>query len=427
MPYADDGNPESGWIYGDWSKITPFNPESDPTPDERNAAWAAEMIEGFAKKKNGQPFFLGVGFIRPHTPLHVSQRYFDMYPLDELELPTIKPGDADDTHYREIFNPNQKGLRYYRTLVETYHGDEEKAIKVFTQAYLACVTAVDECIGTVVDAIDDSPFKDNTIVVVTSDHGWQMGQKDYLFKNSPWEESCRIPFVIRAPGVAKPGTVAEQPVSLIDLYPTLVDLCGLRKETRKNDSGASLDGHSVRPFLENPKAGQWDGPEGALSMIYIGQLNRGYSGAEKNMVENQHWSYRTKRWRYIHYNDGAEELYDHDIDAREWNNLAGSPEHSAVKQSLKKQMFAIIDSTKIRTVPGKAASAAKNTGWDWYNALDGNRDQQVTQVEWLAWHKKSATRKGEPYEEDIPRGVFNKLDGNRDGIMTREELEARKN
>ncbi|TWT84052.1 Choline-sulfatase [Planctomycetes bacterium CA13] len=423
VPYADDGNSESGWIYGDWSKLTPFNPETDPTPDERNAAWAAEMIEGFAKKKAGQPFFLGVGFIRPHTPLHVSQKYFEMYPLDELELPTIKPGDADDTHYREVFDPSHKGLRYYRTLVETYNGDEEKALKVFTQAYLACVTAVDECIGTVVDAIDNSPLKDNTIVVVTSDHGWQMGQKDYLFKNSPWEESCRIPFVVRAPGVAKPGTVAEHPVSLIDLYPTLVDLCGLPSETRKNGSGAPLDGHSVRPFLENPQTGEWDGPEGALSMIYFGEKHK---GGGKNLVDHQHWSYRTQRWRYIRYNDGVEELYDHDSDPREWNNLAGSPELAAVKQELKRQMFAMIDSTKIRTVSAEAAPEAQNNNWDWFNTLDANRNKQVTKDEWLAWHKKSAARKGKPYEEDVPSEYFEELDGNNDGIMTREELEAGK-
>ena len=280
-------------------------------------------------------------------------------------------------------------------------------------------------VAEVVDAVDQSPFKDNTIIVVTSDHGWNMCEKDYLFKNSPWEESCRIPFVVRAPGVAKPGGVAEHPISLIDLYPTLVDLCGLPKETRKNDNGAPLDGHSVRPFLENPTAGRWDGPEGALSMIYIGELNRGYSGAEKDMVENQHWSYRTKRWRYIRYNDGMEELYDHDSDPREWNNLASSPEHAAVKQSLKKQMFAMIDSTKIKMVPAEAAPAAQNKKWDWFNALDANRDKQVTKDEWLAWHKGAAVRRGEPYREKVPREHFEKLDGDNDAIITRNELEAR--
>ncbi|VGO19753.1 Choline-sulfatase [Pontiella sulfatireligans] len=423
VPYADDGNPESGWIYGDWSKLTPMG-SGDPTPDERNAAWAAGKINQFAKQKNDKPFFLGVGFIRPHTPLHVSQKYYDMYPLDELELPPIKPHDADDTHYREIFNPNQKGLRYYRMLVESFNGDEEKAIKVFTQAYLACVTAVDECIGQVVDAIDNSPLKDNTIIVVTSDHGWQMGQKEYLFKNSPWEESCRIPFVVRAPGVAKAGAIAEHPVSLIDLYPTLVDLCGLEKETRKNNDGAKLDGHSVRPFLENPTSGTWDGPEGALSMIYIGDLNKGYSAEEKNEVKNQHWSYRTERWRYIRYNDGVEELYDHESDPREWTNLANSPEHAAIKKQLNKQMSGMIGPMKKTSTTAKAPPVSSKKKWDWFGTLDTNKDGVVAEGEWLTWSKKSAVKKGQTFNEEQSKKQFARRDANDDGSMSREELEA---
>ncbi|MBK1875858.1 sulfatase [Pelagicoccus mobilis] len=344
IPYANDGNPKSGWIYGDWKNTKPFEPSKDPTPDERNAAWAVEKIKHFSEQEDEKPFFLGVGFIRPHTPLHVAQKYFDMFPLDEIEMPLIKDGDAEDTHYRDLFDPGQKGLRYYRTLLESFDGDKELAIKTFTQAYLACVAAVDECIGQVVDAIDNSPLRDNTIIVVTSDHGWQMGQKDYIFKNSPWEESCRIPFVVRAPGVAKAGGVAEHPISLIDLYPTLVDLCGLPRDTRKNDKGAPLDGHSVRPFLENPKSTTWEGPKGALSMIYVGDSRKSYSAKEKRQLKNQHWSYRTERWRYIRYNDGAEELYDHDSDPKEWSNLADSPEHRPIKRQLKKQMEEIIDS-----------------------------------------------------------------------------------
>jgi iduronate 2-sulfatase len=208
------------------------------------------------------------------------------------------------------------------------------------------VAAVDDCIGQVVDAIDNSPFKDNTIIVLTSDHGWQMGQKDYLFKHSPWEESCRVPFVVRAPGIAKAGGVAEHPVSLIDLFPTLIDLCGIEGDTRKNNQGASLSGHSVRPFLENPRTRTWDGPNGALSMIYVGASKKTYSPEEKNRLANQHWSYRTERWRYIHYNDGAEELYDHESDSREWTNLADSLEHKAIKEKLRREMGDLIGPMK---------------------------------------------------------------------------------
>jgi iduronate 2-sulfatase len=329
LPYADDGNPESGWIYGEWGQqVKPFNPATDPTPDERNAAWAADRIRQFEADESGQPFFIGIGFIRPHTPLHVSRKYYEMFPKDQLQLPVIKAGDAEDTFYHRIFDENMKGLRYFRDLVKSYPSQEE-ALKAFTQAYLACVTAVDDCIGQVIDAVDNSRFKDNTIIIVTSDHGWNMGEKDYLFKNSPWEESCRVPFVIRAPGIGKPGTVAAQPVSLIDLYPTLADLCGLQGDTRKNDKGAPLSGHSIRPFMEDPENGKWDGPDGALSMIWAG-----LKGKDQWNPDMQHWSLRTERWRYVRYNTGDEELYDHEADPYEWTNLAGEPGLQPVKEEL---------------------------------------------------------------------------------------------
>jgi iduronate 2-sulfatase len=158
------------------------------------------------------------------------------------------------------------------------------------------------------------------VVVVTSDHGWNMGQKDYLFKNSPWEESCRVPLFIRAPGMMEGGGVAKRPVSLIDLYPTLVDICGLTGDNRKSELGAELSGHSLRPFLENPGTEDWDGPDGALSMIWAD-----LTGPDRWNPDRQHWSLRTQRWRYILYNTGAEELYDHGEDPHEWRNVAGEP------------------------------------------------------------------------------------------------------
>jgi arylsulfatase A-like enzyme len=141
--------------------------------------------------------------------------------------------------------------------------------------------------------------------------------------NSPHQGAPHAaPFVISAPGVAKPGGVAEHPVSLIDIYPTLVDLCGLEGDTRKNNQGARLDGHSVRPFLENPMSDEWTGPDTALTMVFAGPETKGDPS-------RQHWSVRTKRWRYILYNIGSEELYDHDADPYEWTNLSGNTRFAA--------------------------------------------------------------------------------------------------
>ncbi|MCB1130662.1 MAG: sulfatase [Verrucomicrobiae bacterium] len=345
VPFAGDDNPESGWIYGGWGKtVKPFRyageDDRDPTPDERNAAWAAERIRDLGSRRpSGKPYFLAVGFIRPHTPLHVPQKYFDRFPPESMRLPPITDGDASDTHFAGVRGNDDKGFRYFKNLVASYPTQEE-GLKAFSRAYLASVAAVDDCIGRVIGAVDASPARDHTIVVVTSDHGWQMGQKDYLFKNSPWEESTRIPFVIRAPGVTKAGGVAGHPVSLIDLYPTLVDLCGLKGDTRKNNRGAALSGHSVRPFLEDPSGGTWNGPDGALTMVFSGGRSSLTSDRSRwnADLDRQHWTYRTRDWRYIRYANGKEELYDHVSDPRETTNVADDPKRQQVKTLLRRKL-----------------------------------------------------------------------------------------
>jgi arylsulfatase A-like enzyme len=342
LTYSNDDDPRNGWIYGDGTEFKPMRSESsddrDPTPDERNAQWAAERLAQFAAEDSDKPFFLGVGFLRPHTPLHVPRKYFDMFPIESVQLPLIKKGDVKDTYLPKVTYPNQKGWKYSRLLGESY-SDREAGLRAFTQAYLASVAAVDDCIGQVIDAIDNSPLKDHTIIVLTSDHGWCMGQKDFLFKNNLWEEASRVPFVVRAPGVAQPGGVAENPISLVDLYPTLVDLCGLTGDTRKNEQGAPLDGHSVRPFLEDPTSGAWRGPDGALTMVKAYPKNGISEEATLTKPEAQHLSYRTRRWRYILYNNGSEELYDHDNDPREWTNLAGDPAYAKTLKRLKTSLL----------------------------------------------------------------------------------------
>lgn len=367
------GTNNAGWIYGDWGATKPLRyvseTDRDPTPDERNAAWAAGRIQQFAAEKNGKPFLLAVGFIRPHTPLHVPKKYYDLFPLESVQLPVIKPGDAADCHYLDVFDDTMKGPKYFRLLKESYP-TTEAGLRAFVQAYLASVAAVDDCIGQVMAAVDKSPFKDNTIIVVTADNGWQMGQKDYLFKNALWEEASRVPLIIRAPGISAPGGVAEHPVSLIDLYPTLADLCGLKGDTRKNEQGAALDGHSLRPLLADPKHGKWSGPNGALTMIFAGEESDKSASKSKDKAKaktksavsgsktdptKQHWSLRTERWRYTLYNNGAEELYDHAADPHEWNNLAELPQHAAAKQDLKKQMQDMIAPAK----KDKPAATAK--------------------------------------------------------------------
>ena len=334
-----EGQPEgAGWKYS-WGKdhLLDFSdPQTrDLTPDELNAKWAAQTLREHADNPSASPLFLAVGLVRPHTPLHAPQEFFDRFPEDEVFLYGQIPNDAADT-YLKTADPSDgkgidKGYHYYQLLKESYE-NADAGVKAFLQAYLACVAAVDACIGTVINAVERNGLAENTIIIVTSDHGWDMGQKDYLFKNTLWEDSTRIPMIIRAPGVSQAGAKTRQPVSLIDLYPTLVDLCNLEGETRKNSQGAPLDGFSMRPLLENPNVGEWDGPEGALTMRFAGPKNN-------KKPNQQHWAYRTERYRYILYNDGNEELYDHHNDPHEWRNLAENPAYSSLKTEYRQAIF----------------------------------------------------------------------------------------
>ncbi len=330
----------AGWAYsGREGKTFKYVDETmrDLLPDELHAQWAAKRIKEMDAQEAGQPFFMGIGFVRPHTPLYAPKRFFDMFPLDQLQLPLIKEGDADDTYYKnnypvertkddKWYTNTSKGQMYSKMLTESYNGNEEEGLKHFLQAYLACVAFVDEQVGVVLDALNDSQFAENTIVVLTSDHGWQMGQKQYLFKNSPWENSTRIPLLIDMPGI-KAGSKVEQPVSLIDIYPTLVDLCSLNDNNTKNKNGWPLGGFSLKPLLHNHS---WDGPEGALTTIATDHVD--YN------IDAQTFAYRTKGFRYIVYPDGSEELYDLINDPKEWHNLASDKGYLSQLKGLRKRV-----------------------------------------------------------------------------------------
>lgn len=330
---GEKGKP--GWVYG-WDK-KPFryisDEDRDLLQDEKHAKWAVQKLKEIEQSNSQQPFFMGIGFVRPHTPLHAPDKYFDMFPIEDLQLSNWIEDDEKDTFWADNFDQKKKGPKYYRMLLESYGGDRELAIKHFLQAYLACVAFVDEQIGYVLKGLEDSAFKDNTIVVLTSDHGWQMGEKGYLFKNSPWEESTRVPLIIRNAKNSMTGKV-DQPVSLVDLYPTLVDLCSLKGDNKLNSNGAELGGYSLKTFLKNPTAKNWKGPNGALSII-------GNFG-QKTTKEEQNFSYRTSRYRYIRYSKGQEELYDHSKDPFEWENLAGNKKFKKIKKELRSEMNAII-------------------------------------------------------------------------------------
>lgn len=258
-----------------------------------------DWVAGELKKKHEKPFFLACGIYKPHLPWYVPEKYFDMYPLDKITLPAVKEDDLDDVP------PVGKdfAIRSGDHKKVTEHNQWRQAV----QGYLASLTFADACVGRVLDALDASAYAKNTTVVLWSDHGWHLGEKLHWRKFALWEEATRNVFMISAPGLTKPGSRSSRPVSLIDVYPTLIDLCGLSPKKE-------LEGQSLRPLLENPSA-KWERP----ALCTHGRGNH---------------SVRDDRWRYIRYNDGTEELYDHESDKLEWNNLAGEAKYADTKRRL---------------------------------------------------------------------------------------------
>jgi arylsulfatase A-like enzyme len=303
----------------------------DPMPDERLAEYAETFFAQRPASGDNRPFFLNIGINRPHAPLVAPQKYFDLFPLDEIQLAPRKEDDLDDCAeflWKDFKNnriSNQSGFGMYA------HTAEKGYMKRWTQAYLACVAFADDMVGRILTSLENSPYADNTLVIITSDNGYHMGEKNYKFKNSAWEEATRIPLVIAGPGVAK-GADCTRPVSLIDLYPTFIDFCGLPGHPHPH---LPLDGHSLVPLLKNPTEGKWDGPDVALtSLIARDQSNNKPIPEGVGKPEAQTYSVRSERYRYILCPDGSEELYDHLNDPQEWTNLAGNPEFSTVRKKL---------------------------------------------------------------------------------------------
>ena len=343
---------EVGWRFNKKEEFKYINDNNrDLLPDEQHANWIVNKIKELESSNPSNPFFLGIGFVKPHTPLYAPKKYFDMFPLEKISLPEIKNGDIDDTHYKDVYPSTEMGLNYYQKLKISF--PENEGLKKFLRAYLACVAFMDDQVGKVLNALENSLFADNTLVILTSDHGWQMGQKEYLYKNSPWEESTKIPLIIKTPQ-KQTGDVLE-PVSLIDIYPTFVDLCNLQKTSSESD--LELDGNTLYPLLKKPNSKSWAGSDGALTLLGVG-INKPINGLAVNKnksapwhieilkeldssyIEKQNYTIRTRKYRYILYKDGSEELYNHDNDPKEWINLSSDKNYQKLKKKLRKQLLA---------------------------------------------------------------------------------------
>ena len=336
---ATDSTPGyTGWYSTHWSNKGPFHykndNERDLMTDEKSVKWFKDQLIEIEASKDKQPFLMALGIIRPHTPLVVPQKYYDMFPIEEVQVPILLKDDKDDTYLGLGSKKEPRGRKAFRTLTESY-SSKELALRTYTQAYLASVAFADDMVGRAIAALNQSSFKDNTMVVLFSDHGYNMGEKDYLFKYCLWEETTKVPLIIRHPSYVKnAGARVNHPVSLVDIYPTLNDLCGLKGPTKINEKGRNIDGHSLKPFLENPKTKNWTGPSVALTVVA--------SWKSQNPIR-QNLSVRSENYRYILYENGSEELYDHRIDKNEWRNVASVSKYNKVKQKLRKELNQFFD------------------------------------------------------------------------------------
>lgn len=317
---------KDGWYYQNKKPFRYVSEEDrDQMPDEISAEYAAKILQ----QKHEKPFFLGVGFVRPHTPLFAPKKYFDMYPLESITFPPYLENDLDDC--AEALR--KRWLRSFEKFSKVSNGG---GWKEWIQAYLACITFLDDQVGVVLEALENSPYADNTIIVFTSDHGYHLGEKSTMQKWHLWEESTRVPYIIYQPGAKGNGMACPHPVTTIDLYPTLADLCGLPLNPNEGRSGLPLDGFSLRPFLDDPTTQNWDGPEVAFMAV-----GKSFKDA-KGWALEPHQSVRSERYRYTLCSNGEEELYDHNNDPHEWTNLAGHPEYSSIKAELNGAMMAIL-------------------------------------------------------------------------------------
>jgi arylsulfatase A-like enzyme len=338
---------ESGWPVNSWRQGAPLPEplpysrftreyrgntdrsfmEYAPLPDavEKDMAdtlqtdWAIEVL----KRPHDRPFFLALGLYAPHFPNYAPKKYYDLYSLDEIQLPPIKDDDSVD------LPPAVRKAMDRRK--ETIHEPLERMglTKEVLRAYLACISYADAMLGRVLDALESSPHFENTLVVFWSDHGYHHGEKGQWGKHTLWERTSNIPFIWAGPGVAR-GAIVGTTVSSIDLYPTLADLCRL-------SSDPGLEGQSLASTLQRPDQAK------DRNVLICDVKPGGYA-----IVNRQ--------WRYVHYADGTEELYDVAADPNEWFNLAGEEKHRAVIAELRRsapQQFAPAGpaASQLRLVP----------------------------------------------------------------------------
>ncbi len=284
--------------------------------DTQTVSWCIEQL-GEVK----QPFFMVCGVHRPHTPWDVPKKYFDRFPLDSIKIPDVLTNDLADVpaQGKEFAKPG---------------GVHQQILKLGiwkdrVRAYLAAIAYMDAQVGRLLDALDKSPYAKDTIIVFVGDNGWHLGQKEHWGKVTLWNEATRVPMIWVAPQVSKAGVKCEQAVDLMSIYPTVCDLTGVPRPKH-------VEGVSIKPLLANPST-NWATP--ALTTMLKGN----------HTVVNSDW-------RYIHYADGTEELYNEHADPHEWTNVVANAQFADIK----KQLAKFVPATNAVPVPSQDPAIKKN-------------------------------------------------------------------
>jgi arylsulfatase A-like enzyme len=330
--------PGYSWAY---KSGAPFNYVSETDRSLMGDELITQQAVAVLNEAHVNPFFLTLGYRSPHTPQYAPDTFYELYNFGSLELATLiheSPWSQPIALEKNRWN-SSGGYSDFRA-AEALSQDfavSEYWLRKAVHGYYALVSFLDHQIGIILDELDASPYANNTMIILSSDHGYHLGDKLRIKKTTLWNQASLVPLIIAGPGVLQ-GVTCNKPVSLIDIYPTLVDAAAI-----PNPSSHNLDGSSLFPLLQNPE-GSWNGSPYAISAVACDELIGDNISAT---AHHQHYSLISEHMRYIYYSSGEEELYSYIDDPREVNNLIYSPRHQTELNDFRNYLSILLDG-KIR-------------------------------------------------------------------------------